>query len=130
MNNPQRNKKIEASLREECKILKELEPLLKLTPIYVTNREIFVGGVILEQHADILWIDSIGVEPNFRRQGIGKRLLQEALLFASQNKAKEMQLNTYFREAHNVFLTCGFEDVALIPNWKYGLTCYLMRKIL
>ncbi len=120
--------KIEAGLRKECEALTGLGNAFNFHSIYVKNGDVFAGGIYLEHHGLILWIDSLWVEPNFRGQGIGKTLLQEALLFARQNKTKEMQLNTYFREAHGFFLTCGFEEVVSIPNWKYGLTCYLMRK--
>jgi GNAT superfamily N-acetyltransferase len=84
----------------------------------------------MNSHGNILWIDSIWVEPHFRKQNIGSRLLEQTFLYAIHNKAKEVQLNTYFQEAHFFFLKNDFEDVAMIPNWKYGLTCYFMRKAL
>jgi GNAT superfamily N-acetyltransferase len=68
------------------------------------------------------------VEPHFRKQGVGKLLIEKALLLVAKNKVKEVQLNTYFKEAHDFFLACDFEGMAAILNWKYGLTCYLMRK--
>ena len=64
----------------------------------------------------------------FRKHGIGKKLMERASLWAIQNDATEIQLNTYFKDAHDFFLACGFEDVSVIPNWKYGLDCYLMRR--
>lgn len=128
--NPEWDKKITTSLRQECEartgILEDFKPLT----IYAKFADLFVGGLISEQHGDILWIDSIWVEPEFREQGRGAELLEQAFLYAAQHKAKEVQLNTYFHEAHAFFLKCGFEDVTVIPNWKYGLTCYLMMKML
>ena len=126
--NPEWNRKIEAGLRKEYEAHTGIEEAFKVHSIYVTNREVFVGGVMLEQHGDILWIDSFWIDLNFRRKGFGKSLLQQVYLFAAQNKTKEIQLNTYFEEAHDFFLICGFEVVGTIPNWKYGLVCYLMRK--
>lgn len=127
---PDWDKKIEAGLRKECESLTGIPVDSKTHSIYVKNGNIFTGGIHVEPHGSLLWIDSFWVEPAFRKQGIGKKLLQEAHLFAMQQKATEMQLNTYFSEAHAFFLTCGFEDVAIIPNWKYSLTCYLMKKML
>lgn len=98
--------------------------------IYASLNNIFVGGILFEIHSDILWIDSIWVKPSFRNKELGKTLLQQAILFATQHEIKQLQLNTYFKEAHIFFLSCGFEDVAIIPFWKYGLDCYLMRKVL
>lgn len=128
--NPEWDRKMIAGLRKECESLTGMKENFKSHSIYVKNGDVFAGGIHLEHHGPIFWIDSLWVESNFRRQGIGRMLLQETRLFSIQNKLKEMQLNTYFQEAHDFFLTCGFEDVARIPNWKYGLTCYLMKKSL
>ena len=130
LSHPEWAKKIAVGLRKECEVLTGLSEDFKTHTIYVKNGETFAGGLSMEQHREILWIDSFWIEPSFRKQGIGKALLQKAILFATQNKAKEIQLNTFFEEAQRFFLTCGFETVTVIPHWKYGLDCYLMRKIL
>jgi GNAT superfamily N-acetyltransferase len=127
---PEWDKKIASGLHQECEGLTGRPEEFKTRTFYAKIDDIFVGGIISEQHGEILWIDSIWVEPKFRKYGIGSQLLEKAFLFAIQNKAKEMQLNTYFQEAHSFFLACSFEDVVSVPNWKYGLTCYLMRKAL
>lgn len=54
--------------------------------------------------------------------------MEIASQFAAQKKDIEIQLNTYFNGANDLFLSCGFEGVAVIPNWKYGLDCYLLRR--
>lgn len=128
--NPEWDQKIDACLRQECKRLTDVIDDFKAYTLYGKVGDYFAGGMSFSPYGEILWIDSIWVEPKFRKQGMGRRLLQEAQLLATKGKVKEVQLNTYFQEAHAFFLTCGFEDVASIPNWKYGLTCYLMRKML
>ncbi len=128
--NPEWDKKITTGLRLKCETrMSRFEGFITHT-IYAKLGETFAGGISFERYNEILWIDSLWVELAFRKQGRGVQLLEQAFLFAIQNRAKEIQLNTYFHEAHAFFLKCGFEDVAAIPNWKYGLTCYLMRKIL
>ena len=127
-NNSEWNEKIAAGLRKECETLAGIANDFKAHNIYVKSGSTFVGGIIFEHHGDILWIDSLWVEPKFRRKGIASQLLEKAMLFATQKKVKEVQLNTYFPESHTFFLSCVFKDVSIIPNWKYGLTCYLMRK--
>jgi len=127
-NNTEWDKKMKTGLLKEIEALTGTFAESKLHSIYIKRGDVFAGSMSMKHHNDILWIDSIWVEPGFRKQGFGTRLLQEALLFATQNEIKEIQLNTYFPEAHVFFLTCGFEDVAKIPHWKWGLDCYLMRK--
>lgn len=126
--NPEWDKKIASGLRKERATLTGRGEEFKTHNFYVSSGDNFAGGVRIEQHGDILWVDALRVEPRFRKQGLGKSLIQQAFLFATQNKLTEVQLNTYFETAHKFFLRCDFEDVAVISNWKYGLTCYLMRK--
>ena len=128
LSNPAGDKKIEMGLRKECEVLTGLKENFETHSVYVKKGNTFVGGISVEHHGHILWIDSLWIEPPFRKQGIGRMLIEKALLLGAPNKIKEVQLNTYFKETHDFFLTCGFEDVAEIPHWKYGLTCYLMRK--
>ncbi len=128
MDNPKWDKKIASGLRKECEVLTGIKEEFQTHSLYVKRGEAFAGGISIEQHGDILWIDSIWIELHFRKQGIGKMLIEKIIRFAVAGKTKELQLNTYFKEAHDFFLACGFEDVVAIPNWKYSLTCYLMRK--
>ena len=126
--NPEWDKRVVSGLRNECEVLTGIKEDFQTYSLYVKSREIFAGAISVEQHGNILWIDSLWIEPHFRKQGIGKMLIEKVLLLPAQHKVKEVQLNTYFKEAHDFFLNCGFEDVAIISNWKYGLTCYLLRK--
>jgi GNAT superfamily N-acetyltransferase len=89
-----------------------------------------IGGVICQRHHDILWIEALWVDAKFRRQGIGGQLIQQVINFARQHSLKCLQLNTYFEEARCFFRSCDFEEAASIPNWKYGSTCYFMKKTL
>lgn len=124
------DKKIIEKLRKECSLMTGIFKDFKPHSLYVTDDAKFAGGIVLQQHGNILWIDALWVELKFRKQGIGMELMRQAALWANQNNATEIQLNTYFKEAHDFFLSCSFEDVVIIPNWKYGLDCYLMRRSL
>jgi len=96
--------------------------------LYVSSGSTFCGGILFEHHGAILWIETLWVDPSFRGRGLGKQLLEKTFHFVQHHQIKEIQLNTYFKEAYSFFLKMGFEEVALIPNWKWGLDCYLMRK--
>ncbi len=98
--------------------------------IYAFHNDMFLGGVMYQLHRDILWIDSLWVEEKHRYKGVGEQLVKKIMLIAGQQGTHQIQLNTFFPEAHEFFLKCGFEDVTVAPDWKYGLQCYLMRKVL
>lgn len=125
---PEWDQKIEAGLYRTCGILTGVKETYMPHRIYAERNNVFLGGIVVEQHGNIVWIDNLWVEPDYRKQGIGQQLAHQVSLYAAQQNAKELQLNTYFPKAHTFFLSQGFEDVAIIPNWKYGLECYLMRK--
>ena len=98
--------------------------------IYGIEKGELVGGVLVDLYGDTLWIDALWVSPHHRFKKLGSQLMAEALRFARLNRCKEIQLNTYFHDVRDFYIKCGFEMTAHIPNWKYSLDCYLMRRIL
>lgn len=55
-------------------------------------------------------IEQIGVEPSFRRQGIGHALIRTALAAAAETSASDVELASWSfnREAHALFARSGF----------------------
>jgi GNAT superfamily N-acetyltransferase len=100
----------------------------KMQGIYCFYETQHIGGALFQNHGKALWLDSLFIAPSFRRQGIGKMLIDEISVYAKQHNLICIQLNTYFEEAKSFFVSCDFEEIASIPNWKYGLTCFLMKK--
>ncbi len=96
--------------------------------LHAHHEEQLIGGVNFQVYNDILWVEGIWVDEKFKRQGIGKLLLERMIDAAKKNNIQSIQLNTFFPESKNFFKACGFEVVQSIPRWKYGLTCYFMRK--
>lgn len=96
--------------------------------IYCFHETQHIGGVLFQKNENILWIDGMFVATSFRGQGIGRSLINEVIKYAKHNQVQSIQLNTYFPEARQFFKSCEFEEVATIPNWKYGLTCFLLEK--
>jgi len=88
--NPEWDKKIASGLRKECEALTGRIEDFQTHSLYVKSEEIFAGGISVEHHGDILWIDSLWVKPAFRKKGVGKRLMEKTLLLAVQHKIKEV----------------------------------------
>ncbi len=89
-----------------------------------------MAGAICYIQGKILWCDSIYVEQACQNKGFGRQLIEKLIEISVRQNLPEVKLNTYFPKALAFFKKCGFQEVAVIPNWKYGLTCYLMRKII
>lgn len=122
------NAKISEGLSQRCRELTGNQSSLKLS-LYTEREGEFAGGILLMVTDSILWIDSLWVEEEYRGQGVGKALLQKVYESAKNYHVTEIQLNTFFEEGRAFFLTQGFDVVAQIPHWKYGLDCTFMRKI-
>ena len=58
------------------------------------NRERLIGYAILGETRNLSYLQRIGVDKNFQRQGFGKKLLQQVLIFAKRKKFFTMKLNT------------------------------------
>lgn len=87
-----------------------------------------IGGAIFQKQGNIIWLEGFYIDTAFRRKGIGRKLIQEVIEYGQQHQVQTLQLNTYFEEARDFFKSCNFEEITSIPNWKYGLTCYFMKK--
>ncbi len=122
--------KIDKALYLECEKLTGIKTNFERVSVYLKQNKETVAGALCYIHGKILWCDSIYVEEPFQNKGFGHQLISELLEIASARDLREIQLNTYFPKALAFFKKCGFEEVAVVPNWKYDLTCYLMRKII
>jgi GNAT superfamily N-acetyltransferase len=98
--------------------------------IYCFHETHHIGGILFQLQSNILWIDGMFISEKFRRQGIGRKLIEEASKHAIQHNIKEMQTNTFFPDARDFFKACEFEEITNLPNWKYGSTCYFLKKSL
>nr|NLD40637.1 ribosomal protein S18-alanine N-acetyltransferase [Actinomycetales bacterium] len=86
------------------------------------------GGVYCGPTAEIL---TIGVDPRFRRQGHGSRLLRDLLRIAVERRAREVFLEVRADDpgAQALYVKHGFEPLAIRPNYypRSGKDALVMR---
>jgi len=122
--------KIDLELKGKLESYTNAPYLTQPQGIYAHHEAQLVGGVIFQKYKDILWIDALWVDEHFKRRGIGRGILNQLISISQQEDVQNLQLNTFFSEAKSFFEACGFDVISQIPNWKYDLTCYFMRKSL
>lgn len=62
------------------------------------------------------------VHPDYRRQGVGRQLLQEAQKVARKNGIGRLLANPWNKSSHAFFLSCGFEEVEhYVTGWNHGV---------
>ena len=72
---------------------------------------------------DILWVSD-----NYRGQGLGRRLLEEAELFARAKECTFIKLNTFSFQAPEIYKKFGYEVIAIIDNAPIGYKHYFYKK--
>ncbi|MGV8948072.1 MAG: GNAT family N-acetyltransferase [Candidatus Paracaedibacter sp.] len=126
--NPAWQDKIDLELKNKLESLTTIPYINQHQGLYAHHEVQLVGGIVFQKFSDVVWIDALWVDDNFKRQGIGRGLIDQLLAVSKSENIQFIQLNTFFPEARSFFQACGFEIVSTIPNWKYGLTCYFMKK--
>jgi len=122
-------------IRDISELLHELAPQFSLELLECRLDEMFsrqyqcVGIYAGQQLVGVcgLWIltkyytgrhlepDNVYIKPEFRNQGIGKKLNDWLVLFAKQNDCKAIELNCYNSntQGHAFWKDNGFEEIAL-----------------
>lgn len=102
-------------LNEEI-VKKDLEnnPFAKVL-VYVKD-DILQGYLYYSNIYDRLEINQIEVEPNFRRQGIASKLIEELL---KENKDITLEVRENNKQAIKLYEKYGFKKVAIRENY-YG----------
>lgn len=74
-----------------------------------------VGFIFLHQWGSLGWCGPFGIDPNYHRRGIGKRLLEEALQILDGWDVREIGLETMVDTPSNVgfYMEMGFQPVNL-----------------
>lgn len=74
-----------------------------------------VGFIFLHQWGSLGWCGPFGIDPNYHRRGIGKRLLEEALQILDGRDVQEIGLETMVDTPSNVgfYMEMGFQPINL-----------------
>ena len=85
------------------------------------------GGILGEICWNWLEIEYLFVEPDFRRQGIGKRLMHEAEKMAREKNCDFIKIDTLGFQALDFYVKEGFEVYGTIEN-AGGYPHYYLKK--
>lgn len=72
-----------------------------------------VGFIVARHLADEIHVNNVAVRPDFRRLGIGKRLLEGVLSWAWGKNASQavLEVRAGNKVAQRLYLTCGFKVI-------------------
>ena len=78
----------------------------------------------------ILYIDTVFVEEEYRRQGLGRELLEEAESRAKALGANRIRLDTFNWQGREFYLKLGYEEVGQYSSPEDGFSEHFFVKIL
>ncbi|MFF1768665.1 GNAT family N-acetyltransferase [Streptomyces sp. NPDC058249] len=96
--------------------------------VFVTGEPV-TGLVVLEEHADHLYLDAIAVRPDAHGQGVGRRLLHFVDARARELRLPEVRLltNALMWENQKIYPKYGYEVVERRMDGPYDRIHYRKR---
>ena len=89
-----------------------------------------VGGLLGGTYWGWLYVDILWVDKNFRKSGIGSKLLKEAEKEAARRGCHHVHLDTMSWQAPEFYKKHGYEAVAVISDIPKGYEKYVLVKSL
>ena len=98
--------------------------------IVALEQDRFVGGVSCEINPTSLFISKIALHPHYRRQGIGRKLMQQVEKEARKRGVCLLELGTSDFQALDFYQKLGYQMVYQQPNFPKGHQTYTLVKLL
>lgn len=96
--------------------------------IFVKQNENIIGGAIIYQHKDALYIDVLWCMEEYRRKGIGSKLIGMIEAEAQNKSIKKLFVDTYAFQAQEFYKKHGFKIIGCAPEYLLGHDRIFMRK--
>ena len=96
--------------------------------IFIKQNEKIVGGAIIYQHRDALYIDVLWCMEECRRKGIGSKLMGMIESKAQNKSIKKLFVDTYAFQAQEFYKKHGFKIISCAPEYLLGHDRIFMRK--
>ncbi len=121
----------DAVIRDE--IIEFNKQILKETAkhwsIYVKNKQqLIIGGALIWEYSNALYIDVLWVNDAYRGQGIGREILKKIENNVKNKGLAKLYVDTYSFQAEEFYEKQGFYHIARIDDYLLGFDRYFMRK--
>ena len=89
-----------------------------------------IGGILGGTYWGWMYIDILWVQADFRRRGIGSKLLVEAEKEATRRGCHHVHLDTMSWQAPDFYKKHGYKVIGVLPDIPSGNQKYLLMKAL
>ena len=91
--------------------------------LYEEDGDKLIGGLTATRDFDSIYIDYLVVDKDYRKKGIGRRLILQLENIAREKKVKRIMLNTYSFQSPGFYERMGFKANLIIDpvfsNYKH-----------
>lgn len=96
--------------------------------IYAKNNGDIIGGALVYQHSDAVYIDTFWVKEDYRRKGIATELLKRVEHDAYEKGIVKQIICTISPQARDMYQKLGFQLIATVPEYLRGLDKFYLKK--
>jgi N-acetylglutamate synthase-like GNAT family acetyltransferase len=108
-----------------CQIIKEKASHFSIFAKYNTQ---IIGGALIWEHSDALYIDVLWCNEKYRKQGVGTKIITMIDGVAKNKGLPKIFVDTYEFQAQNFYKKHGFYCIGTIPKYLKDYDRIFMRK--
>lgn len=97
---------------------------------YILNDEKLLGGAVVYQAWDWLFVDTVVIKKMYRKKGLGTQLFRKIEEYAKSKDLVGIKLATLYFQAKEFYEKMGFQVLCMIENCPRGNTKYELVKYL
>lgn len=87
-----------------------------------------IGGALIWEHSDALYIDVLWCDEHYRKKGIGTKIMSMIDGVAINKRLPKIFVDTYAFQAQAFYQKHGFYCIGTIPEYLLGHNRIFMRK--
>lgn len=87
-----------------------------------------IGGALIWEHSDALYIDVLWCNEKYRKQGIGTKIITMIDGVAKNKGLPKIFVDTYAFQAQDFYKKHGFYCIGIVPEYMLGHDRIFMRK--
>ncbi|MBA2652999.1 MAG: GNAT family N-acetyltransferase [Tatlockia sp.] len=87
-----------------------------------------IGGALIWEQCDALYIDVLWCDENYRKKGVGTKIISLINDVAMDKQLPKIFVDTYAFQAQNFYQKHGFYCIGTIPEYLLGYDRIFMKK--